>query len=152
MTVYRRFGDRDRLVEALSVRECRRCLAELDAAIDMDAPIEEQVAEGLVTSLRLAREHPLLNRLARLEPEAVLAALTGDGSAVFAAARAFVARRLRESQQAGVVGELEVEVAAELLVRLGFSFVLIQDTALPLGEDERMRDLARRFVAPALAA
>lgn len=29
MTVYRRFGSKDRLVEALAVRECRRCLAEL---------------------------------------------------------------------------------------------------------------------------
>src|SRR5919198_5048128 len=104
MTVYRRFGDKARLVEALTVREGRRCLEELDAAIGPDAPIEEQVAAGFVPSLRLAREHPLLNRLARFEPEAALAALLADGSAVFAAARAFVAARLRASQEAGVIG------------------------------------------------
>src|SRR5438874_3896504 len=57
MTVYRRFGDKQRLVEALAVRESRRCLEELDAAIGPDAPIEDQVAAGFVTSLRLAREH-----------------------------------------------------------------------------------------------
>jgi AcrR family transcriptional regulator len=148
MTVYRRFGDKERLVEALGVRECRRCLAELDAAIGPDAPIEEQIAEGFVTSLRLAREHPLLNRLARLEPDTVLAALTADGGAVFAAARAFVADRLRASQRAGVVGELDVEAAAELLVRLAFSFVLIQDTVLPVGADAAARAAARRLVAP----
>lgn len=152
MTVYRRFGDRDRLVEALAVRECRRCLAELDAAIGPEAPIEEQIAEGFVTSLRLAREHPLLNRLARLEPETVHEALVGDGGAVFAAARAFLAARLRESQQAGVLGQIAVDEAAELLVRLAFSFVLIQESVLPLEDEDRVRELARRLIAPVLAS
>src|SRR3954470_2578059 len=150
MTVYRRFGDKQRLVEALAVRESRRCLEELDAAIGPDAPIEDQVAAGFVTSLRLAREHPLLNRLGRFEPEAVLGALRADGGAVFAAARAFVAARLLASQQAGVIGETDVEAAAELLVRVALSFVLVQDSTLPLDDDERAAALARRLIAPIL--
>ena len=152
MTVYRRFGHKQRLVEALEVREMRRCLAQLDAAIGPDAPIEDQIAEGFVTSLRIAREHPLLNRLARLEPETVLQALAGDGGAVFAAARAFLAERLRASQQAGVVGAIDVEAAAEVLVRLAFSFVLIQESVLPLDDDDRARDVARRLIAPVVAS
>lgn len=150
MTVYRRFGDKERLVEALGVREMRRCLAELDAAIGADAPIEEQIAEGFATSLRIAREHPLLNRLARLEPETVVRALADGG--IFAAARAFLAARLEESQQAGVVGPIDVEAAAEVLVRLAFSFVLIQESVLPTGDEEQARDVARRLIAPVVAA
>lgn len=153
MTVYRRFGDRARLLDALAVRESRRCLAQLDAAIGPDAPIEEQIAEGFVTSLRLAREHPLLNRLARFEPDAVVGVLAEDGGAVFAAARAFVTARLRESQEAGVLGErLDAPEAAELLVRLAFSFVLIQESVLPLGDDARAREVARRLIAPVVRA
>jgi AcrR family transcriptional regulator len=151
MTVYRRFGDKNRLVEALTVRECRRCLVELDNAIGPDAPIEAQIAEGFVTSLRLAREHPLLNRLARLEPETVLAALTDGGGAVFPAARAFVAARLRASQRTGVMGEFDVDAAAELLVRLAFSFVLLQESVLALEDEAAMRATARRLIAPALS-
>jgi AcrR family transcriptional regulator len=150
MTVYRRFGDKATLVEALTIRESRRCLEELDAAIGPDAPIEDQVAAGFVTSLRLAREHPLLDRLGRFEPEAVLEALRADGGAVFAAARAFVAARLRASQEAGVVGSLDVDTAAELLVRVAVSFVLVRDTALPIDDDEEAADLARRLIAPML--
>jgi AcrR family transcriptional regulator len=151
MTVYRRFGDKDRLLDALAVREGRRCLAELDAVSDPAAPIADQVAAGFATSLRLAREHPLLNRLARVEPESVLAALTANGGALFAMSRAFVAGRLRESQRAGVLGEdVEVEVAAEMLVRLAFSFVLIQETVLPLDDENRVRQVARDLVAPIL--
>ena len=149
MTVYRRFGDKERLVEALGVREMRRCLAALDAAIAPDAPIEEQIAEGFVTSLRLAREHPLLNRLARLDPETVMRALVEDG--IFAAARAFLAARLRESQAAGVVGPIDVDATSEVLVRLAFSFVLIQESVLPLDDEEQVRDVARRLIAPVVA-
>src|SRR5205085_11301052 len=72
MTVYRRFGDKAGLVEALSAREGRRCLEQLDAAVDLEDPVPDQIADGFVATLRIAREHPLLNRLARLEPETVL--------------------------------------------------------------------------------
>ena len=152
MTVYRRFGDKDRLIEALAVREARRCLAELDAASDPSAPIADQVADGFATSLRIAREHPLLNRLARVEPETVLAALTANGGALFAMSRAFVAERLRESQRAGVLGPLDTDAAAEMLVRFAFSFVLIQESVLPTDDDERVREIARALVAPMLGA
>jgi hypothetical protein len=122
----------------------------MDAAAPPDAPVADQVAEGFVTALRIAREHPLLNRLARVEPESVLAALAADGGAVFAAARGFVAARLRASQEAGVLGPAAVDEAAEVLVRLAFSFVLLQDSVLPLDDDDAVRATARRVVAPIL--
>jgi AcrR family transcriptional regulator len=150
MTVYRRFGSRGALVDALSVREFRRCLKRMDDAAPPDAPVSDQVAAGLVTALRIAREHPLLNRLARVEPESVLRALTADGGALFAAARGFVAARLRAAQEAAVLGPVDVDEAAELLVRLAFSFVLIQESALPLDDEEALRRTARRLVAPIL--
>lgn len=150
MTVYRRFGDRQRLIDALTLRESRRCLAELDAAIDPDAPLADQVAEGFVTSLRLAREHPMLDRLARLEPETVLEAF--NDPTLLRAARTFVSARLQAAREAGVLGPIDVEEAAELLVRLGLSFVLIQESVLPLDDDERARDIARRLIAPLLGA
>jgi TetR/AcrR family transcriptional regulator, repressor for uid operon len=152
MTVYRRFGTRENLLEALTTREGRRCLAELDDAMAPDAPIVDQVAEGFVTSLRLAREHPLLARLARSEPDSMLESLRADGGGMFAFARAFLAERLRASQRAGVLGAVQVEESAELLVRLAFSFVLIDDTVMPVDDEPRCRALARSLVAPILAA
>jgi TetR/AcrR family transcriptional regulator, repressor for uid operon len=152
MTVYRRFGDKRSLVEALAVRESRRCLAELDGAAPPGAPIEEQFAEGFVTAMRLAREHPLLNRLASHEPQAVLESLVADGGGIFAAARMFVTIRLRAARAAGVPLPEDVDELAELLVRVGLSFVLIQDTVLPVNDEERLRALARRLVAPVAAA
>ena len=151
MTVYRRFGSKQRLVDALTVRESRRCLAELDAAASPDAPLEEQVAAGFTTSLRIAREHPLLNRLARLEPETVIEAFAADGGRLLDQAREFLAARLRAAQEAGVLGPLAVDESAELIVRLCVSFVLIQDSVLPLEDEDAARELARRLIAPLLS-
>jgi len=153
MTVYRRFGSREHLEEALAVREARRCIAELDSTVDPGAPAADQVAQGLLTALRLIREHPLLDRMSRIEPAAALAALNSEGAAVFAMSRAFVAERIRASQSAGIVPrDLDAEHAAELLVRLSFSFLLVRDSALPLDDDRRMREIAHRMVAPILGA
>jgi AcrR family transcriptional regulator len=150
MTVYRRFGEKARLVEALAVRESRRVLAELDAATPADAPIVDQIVEGFVVSLRLGREHPLLSRLALREPQSLLAAIGADGQALFAAGRAFAAARLRAAQEAGVLGPIPVDEVAELLVRLAASFVLIPETVLPVENDAQVRALARQLIGHVL--
>jgi AcrR family transcriptional regulator len=152
MTVYRRFGDKQRLVEALGAREVRRCLAELDAAGNLADPIADQIADGFVASMRIAREHPLLNRLARVEPEAVLEATIADGAATFELARAYMAGRLRAAQAEGSIGDLDVDAAAEILVRLAISFVLIQPSVLPLDDPDRMREIARELIAPIVSS
>lgn len=152
MTVYRRFGGREQLLEALAVREARRCLAEIDRAIDPSRPAEDQIAEGFVTALRLSRDHPLLNRLARVEPESVLASLTADGGVVLSLMRAYLAQRIREAQERGEVPQSDPDAAAELLIRLCISFVLIQDSVIPLDDEEEARSFARRMIAPALTA
>jgi TetR/AcrR family transcriptional regulator, repressor for uid operon len=150
MTVYRRFGERERLVDALAIREVQRCLAELDAAVDRADPVAEQMADGFAAAIRLARTHPLLERFARHEPETALAALNADGAAIFAMSRAFTAGLLREAQARGEVGDLDADQAAELLVRLGVSFVLIPATVLPLDDEARVREVARSLIAPIL--
>ena len=133
---YRRFGDRETLVDALGIREARRCLALLDAAVDTSAPLADQVADGFLASMRIAREHPLLNRLARFEPEAVLAAVTAEDCAIFGLMREWLTPRLDDEQ------------AAELLVRVCVSFVLIQDSVLPLHDERATRATAHRIIAP----
>ena len=151
MTVYRRFGDRETLLSALAAREARRCLADLDAAVDPAEPIADQVAAGFIASLRLVREHPLLDRFARLEPEAALEALNANGGAIVALSRAFVAARIAEAQRAGTVAEVDADAAAEVLVRLGFSFLLIPGSALPLDDPEAIKSLVGEMLAPLIA-
>jgi AcrR family transcriptional regulator len=141
MTVYRRFGTREALIDALTAREIQRCLAELEAASPLDAPIEDQLAAGFAVAVRLSREHPMLARLARTEPDTVLEAFGADGGALMSVCRAALVHRLR---RAGAEFAAPLEEVAELLVRVAVSFVLLPDSALDLDDP----DLGRRLLAP----
>jgi AcrR family transcriptional regulator len=150
MTVYRRFGSRQSLTDALAVRECRRCLEEIGTALDPTRPIDERAAELFVATLRVIREHPLLARLARVEPEALLYELNRDQSAVFRLVRDFLVAQIRAAQAAGELVEAEAEPLAEVAVRLGASFVLMPDSVIALDDEDRTRETIRALIAPVL--
>lgn len=148
MTVYRRFGSRQRLSDALAVRECRRCLNEIAAALDPRQPIDERAADLFVATVRVIREHPLLERLARVEPDALLHELNRDRSAVFRLVRDFLVAQIRDSQAAGELVDVDPEPLAELAVRLGASFVLMPDSVIAGGDERRTRETIRSLIAP----
>jgi AcrR family transcriptional regulator len=150
MTVYRRFGSRQQLTDALAVRECRRCLADIAAALDARQPIDERAADLFVATLRVIREHPLLERLARVEPDALLHELNRDGSAVFRLVRDFLVAQIRVAQAAHELIDVDPEPLAEIAVRLGASFVLMPDSVIAVGDDERTRETIRELIAPVL--
>lgn len=146
-TVYRRFGDREALVDALSTREARRCLAELAVASDPSAPVVDQFAEGFVVSIGLLRSHPLLRRLVLVERQTLLQALD-DG--LFELARGFLAERIRVAQRLGEVRDVDADQAAEVLTRVTTSFALLPATSLDLDDPDRLREVARELLAPVL--
>jgi AcrR family transcriptional regulator len=150
MTVYRRFGARTALIDALAVRECRRCLAQIEAGLDSAAAADERFAALFTATLGVIRRHPLLARLARVEPEALLFELTRDDSAVFRLVRAFLIGLIEEGQRAGELVPGDPPLLAELAVRLGASFVLIPDSVLPLADQQATRTAVRNLIAPLL--
>lgn len=135
MTVYRRFGSKDALVDALSVREARRCLDRIAVAIDPAKPIGERLCDLFVVVLKVIREHPLLERLARVEPDALLHELTRDDSAVFELVREFLVGVLNADE----LPDRDPALLAELAVRLGASFVLMPDSVIALDDERAVR-------------
>jgi AcrR family transcriptional regulator len=152
MTVYRRFGGRQALIDALAVRECRRCLDTISASLDPADPMPERLASMFSATLRVIREHPLLERLARVEPEALLQELTKDASAVFRLVHQFLSALISEGQATGELMPGDPDVLAEIGIRLGASFVLIPDSVLPLDDQAATREAVRRLLAPLTVA
>jgi AcrR family transcriptional regulator len=152
MTVYRRFGGRATLVDALAVRECRRCLARIADAIDPAAPAVAQVAAMAARTLRVTREHPLLARLARVEPTDLLIELTRDDSAVVELVIGFLMERLSAARERGEIAGTQLPLLAELAVRLGASFVLLPRSALPLEDEAATREAIASLLAPLLVS
>src|SRR4051812_31757905 len=63
VTIYRRFPGKERLVEAVILREAHRFFAELEAAVVRLDSVEDRIVEGFARTLAAAREQRLLNRL-----------------------------------------------------------------------------------------
>jgi AcrR family transcriptional regulator len=86
-TVYRYFGSKQALIEAVVLREeqdfIERILASASRHEDVRPALEAAIAEAL----RCAREHPLLDRLLASEPEALLPFLTTGSGPLLSAGR-----------------------------------------------------------------
>lgn len=148
-TLYRRFKDKDALVQAVLVRECRRFFGSVATAVAGVSTVEARLVEGFVVGVRYARADRLLNRLLASDPEALLPYLTTNGALVVAAARDFLVWQggsdapVRDRTPAGV---------AELFVRLAISFTLMPESAIPLGTDEEVRAFASAYLTPLMSA
>lgn len=153
ITVYRRLVSKEALVEAVLLRDFRlyvdRFLADLAGA----QTVADRVVTGFVSSLRATRSNPLMTGLMQAEPGAVAPTIVGEDGRVLAAVARFLAGQLRIEQRAGNVGpDVDVDVVAELMVRLSASFFLTPSEVVDLDDDEQVAGIARRYLVPMLQA
>jgi AcrR family transcriptional regulator len=148
ITIYRRFENKNALIEAVLLRECRRCLAALADAVSEVFGIEERIVEGFAFALRYAREHPLVGGLLRVEPQVILPFLTVRAELATSVIRGFLALHLARARDAGELAAPDVEPVAELMTRITTSFLLSAASCIPCETDEQMRAFARRYLVP----
>ncbi|MBA9007502.1 MULTISPECIES: TetR/AcrR family transcriptional regulator [Thermomonospora] len=139
-TIYRRFGTKEQLVQAVILRECRRFLSGIAAATE-GLSAEEALVEGFVAGLREARSNPLLARVAVSEPEAFLPQLSMNGGAVMLAARDILVERLGRDRPGA-----DLDGVCEVLLRVALSLLLVPGGGLAVHDDDSARAFARRHL------
>jgi len=95
-TLYKHFPSKDALVGEVILREAQRMVVEVVTAADAEPDPQRSLEVAILTTLRVTRDHPLLDRLVRTEPEALLPFLVADGGLVGTAVRSVVERILDE--------------------------------------------------------
>jgi AcrR family transcriptional regulator len=148
VTIYRRFESKDKLVSALLWRETRTAIGKVEAAVNAVANPEDRFVEGFLAGMHAVRRHPLLVALLATEPEAALPLLTVKASAGLELARAFMAEEIRRVRADLGIVDIDAEQVAEIFARLTHSLVLTPPSCLPLDDDERTREFARRHIVP----
>lgn len=148
VTLYRRFGNKENLVNAVLLREVQTLLSTARASIDAAETIEQRIAVGLVTVMRQIRQHPLLTRLLAIEPEYVLPHLSTRAEPVMRVGIHFIADLIREAQLANLIARYDPAPLAEALARLAHSVLLTPMGDGSFATDERAAEFARMVVIP----
>jgi hypothetical protein len=106
---------------------------------------------GFVSSLRAVRSNPLIGSILAAEPDVLVPSMIADGGRTVATVRRFLAGQLRREQEAGnLAGDLDVDLVAELMVRISASFLAIPSETVDLDDDDQVAAVARQFLVPML--
>lgn len=151
VTIYRRFATKDALVEQVVRREFKRYFDQFLDDIRLARTAEERVVIGFVSSLRTIRRNPLIGGLLAQEPDTLVPSLVRDEGRTVAAVREFIAGQLRREQAAGNVDQqLDVDLVAEMMVRITTSFLVTPSHLIDLDDSEALTQIAEQFLVPML--
>lgn len=149
VTVYRHFPGKDDIVEAVILREMGRFLTTMEAEMAGFETIQDKLTEGFVFALAYLRENVLLSRLLQIEPDSLLPYLTTEGGSLVDTAAAFLAVQLSRDAHEDRPGS-ELQVVAELAVRIMLSFLLTPSRSIALADPAEARAFACRHLVPLL--
>ncbi|MFL6159750.1 MAG: TetR/AcrR family transcriptional regulator [Marmoricola sp.] len=144
-TLYRAYSTKDDLLQAVLTRQANEFLAELDRAA-AGLPPREAVVEAFSRGIALTREIPLLARLVETEPEIITGMGGLSSTSLIIALAGQVATTLRTS--GATMPEAELNVVAELMMRVAYTYILNPGGNLDMTDDRAVRDYATRYLAP----
>ncbi|MFN6553405.1 helix-turn-helix domain-containing protein [Mycolicibacterium septicum] len=155
-TLYRRFPTKDALIDALVLSEARRYLEGSAQARAHAETLEDRLVYGTVFTVTFLRDHALLKKLLRTEPETILPSLTVDAGAIIDFATEYSAGQLRTdlygTAETTPAQERHIRTVAELHTRLTLSFIVTPHTGIKLTSLEDTRDYVRTYLLPMVAA
>lgn len=151
VTLYRRFADKDALVNAVVLREVRRSLAAIVTDLETLAAPEDQFVRGFVATVLVARRHPLFQRLVTGEAGLDLAKYASvTWPQTIDLGRAMMSGVIAGLQAQGKFTGLDAAALAETLIRLWHSLVMTPSSAVDSDDEASVTRFARDVLFPLL--
>lgn len=123
-TLYRHYPSKDALVAAVVTAETTKLIEQVVAAALEHTDPQDSLEAGLLAALTVLRDHPLLDRLVRTEPEALLPLLTTDTSPVMVQVRSVVEAILAEGSPDLTHDAVALRRFADVVTRLLISYAV----------------------------
>lgn len=146
-TIYRRIGQRDALVAATLARETQRGLQRIADAVEPYEEFEDRVVETFVAVLRVLLGHPLLVRLAEVEPDTLAQQLTSGAGPLLELGQAYIRGQIDRATTLGQTQVEDPDALAGVLVRFTHSVLVTPPPGLA-EDEERARAFARAAIVP----
>jgi AcrR family transcriptional regulator len=154
-TLYRRFPTKGALIDAVVLAEARRFMQGSAEARSHATTFEDRMVNSTVFTVTFMREHSLLKKLLRTEPDALLPSLTVDAGAIidFATDNSVVLLRdeLYGTDATTPAQERHLRTVAELQTRLTLSFIVTPHTGINLETIDDTRAYVRNYLMPMIA-
>lgn len=155
-TLYRRFPTKTALIDAVVLAEVRRFFEGDEQARSRADTLEDRFVFSTVFTVTFLREHTLLKKLLRTEPETILPSLTVDAGAIldFATDRSAVLLRseIYGTSRITRAQERHLRTVSELQTRLTLSFIVTPHTSINLAGIDDTRAYVRGYLLPMITA
>lgn len=151
-TLYRRFPTKAVLIDAVVLAEARRYLDGSAQARSHARTFEDRMVYSTMFTVTFLREHTLLKKLLRTEPETILPSLTVDAGAILDFATdhsvALLRTELYGTTTTTQAQERHLRTVAELHTRLTLSFIVTPHTRINLATTDDTRAYVRDYLLP----
>lgn len=145
-TLYRYFPNKDGVIDALLDREGDRLERRLVRARDEAGGGIDGLHAAFVVGVRFLTRHPILRIGREEEPALVLERILARRGPMIDRSLDFWADSVRAASTDGVVARVDARVAAEVIVRLTFSYFLFPPMVLDVDDDDQMAVLGREVI------
>ncbi|RBO96086.1 TetR family transcriptional regulator [Nocardia puris] len=146
-TVYRRLGDKEDIVRTVTVNEVVTFFTAIsEQVLAHDTPADRAV-EAFALGVRECRTNPLMAALRQFEPDTLLSLLADQASAL-EPVRALIAIAI-------VADDMPMDAAlraADLMLRLTASLLMVPSEMVPIETDEQARRFAATYFTPLIEA
>ena len=148
-TVFRRFGSKQEILDRALLRELRSlAVAQKESAAHAETAAAALI-ECFVLSMRAMQHRPLLRRLAKLEPEKLIAFVRLRRPPVLALWRSMYTSIL-ESFDLPEVDQAQSSALADMLIHLTLGYSVVPESGIDLNDDEQLRQVAASVITPIL--
>jgi AcrR family transcriptional regulator len=151
-TVYRRFPNKAALIDTIVMTEASAYLEGDAEAWERGETLEDRMVHSTLFAVTILREHKLLRKLLRTEPDSFLPSLTTEAGPIvdFATSQSVEMLRRALYGDAPITADQErhLRTAAELQTRLTLSFIVTPHTGIKLGSLDELRAYVRRYLLP----
>ena len=148
VTLYRRFANRDQLINAVFLKVLQQILSDAQSILGQTGPLPDRLQKTVVALIRHAREHPLITTLLSTEPENTLPFLTINAQPLINLAQSYTRQWIVDAQKADLIKPYDPAPVAELLVRLTQSTVVSPHSGSYLNSDHGSAEFARQIIVP----
>lgn len=147
-TVYRRLGDKDRIIRVVVLREVVNFFVRTAARLTKTESLAERVVEAFVSGITEFQTNPLGQAVLRHEPEALGSLVSKDSRNDFELVRNIVATQLIGTH----LPQAEARRVTELILRITVSLLILRSDILPIETAEDARRFATKYFVPLIEA